>query len=251
MPGIGSDPVCRQIPARPQAALLPALVRVRVLARLNDTASIGAACAAGASDFIAKPTHRTLLPRRVRHAQLASAAVGRALRTRPRPERTQQTAHLGQWKPCRPPSGSVPDRRGPGVRHGASGGGLRHAGRPCLPPGRRRPRAGAGRPVGCAQRRTAAEDGLRCAARGRRGRAMFRRRTSDVRRRVALPDAAGRRGWQTSPGTPPPAPRPSAASPGWRIPTARTVSRRRPPPGNGARRRRPVRPPPRHAPPNS
>ncbi len=94
MPGIDGYQVCRQLRARPQTALLPVLV----LTGLNDTASIDAAYEAGASDFIAKPIHWTLLSHRVRYALRASAAATSALRTRQQLERAQQIAHMGHWE---------------------------------------------------------------------------------------------------------------------------------------------------------
>lgn len=94
MPGLDGYQVCRQIRTMPQGALLPVLV----LTGLNDTASIDAAYEAGASDFIAKPIHWTLLAHRVRYALRASAAVASAWRTRQRLERAQQIAHMGHWE---------------------------------------------------------------------------------------------------------------------------------------------------------
>jgi diguanylate cyclase (GGDEF)-like protein len=94
MPGIDGYQVCRQLRALPQTALLPVLV----LTGLNDTASIDAAYEAGASDFIAKPIHWTLLSHRVRYALRASAAVTGALRSRQQLERAQQIAHMGHWE---------------------------------------------------------------------------------------------------------------------------------------------------------
>ena len=94
MPGIDGYQVCRQIRSQPDGALLPVLV----LTGLNDTASIDAAYQAGASDFIAKPIHWTLLAHRVRYALRASAAVASAWRTRQRLERAQQIAHMGHWE---------------------------------------------------------------------------------------------------------------------------------------------------------
>ncbi|GCL61196.1 two-component system response regulator [Rubrivivax pictus] len=94
MPGLDGYEVCRRIRALPQGALLPVLV----LTGLNDTVSIDAAYEAGASDFIAKPIHWTLLSHRVRYALRASAAITSAQRTRERLERAQQIAHMGHWE---------------------------------------------------------------------------------------------------------------------------------------------------------
>ena len=94
MPGMDGYEVCRLIRAAPQGALLPVLV----LTGLNDTVSIDAAYDAGASDFIAKPIHWTLLSHRVRYALRASAAVAGAQRARERLERAQHIAHMGHWE---------------------------------------------------------------------------------------------------------------------------------------------------------
>jgi len=94
MPGLDGYEVCRQIRALPQCGPLPVLV----LTGLNDTASIDAAYQAGASDFIAKPIHLTLLSHRVRYALRASAVAASALRNRQRLERAQQIAHMGHWE---------------------------------------------------------------------------------------------------------------------------------------------------------
>ena len=94
MPGLDGYQVCRQIRSLPQSASVPVLV----LTGLNDTASIDAAYQAGATDFIAKPVHWTLLSHRVRYALRASAAVASAQRARQQLERAQQIAHMGHWE---------------------------------------------------------------------------------------------------------------------------------------------------------
>ena len=94
MPGMDGYQVCREIRRTPHGAALPVLV----LTGLNDTASIDAAYDAGASDFIAKPIHWTLLAYRVRYALRAAAAAASAQRARQRLERAQQIAHMGHWE---------------------------------------------------------------------------------------------------------------------------------------------------------
>ncbi|MES2714534.1 MAG: EAL domain-containing protein [Pseudomonadota bacterium] len=94
MPGLDGYQVCRRIRALPQGRILPILV----LTGLNDTGSIDSAYEAGATDFIAKPIHWTLLSHRVRYALRASAAAAGALRTQQRLERAQQIAHMGHWE---------------------------------------------------------------------------------------------------------------------------------------------------------
>ena len=94
MPGLDGYQVCRRIRNLPQGHNLPILV----LTGLNDTGSIDQAYEAGATDFIAKPIHWTLLSHRVRYALRASAAAANALRTQQRLERAQQIAHMGHWE---------------------------------------------------------------------------------------------------------------------------------------------------------
>lgn len=94
MPGLDGYAVCRRVRALPQGGLLPILV----LTGLNDTSAIDAAYEAGATDFIAKPIHWTLLSHRVRYALRAAAAAASDQRARQRLQRAQQIAHMGHWE---------------------------------------------------------------------------------------------------------------------------------------------------------
>jgi diguanylate cyclase (GGDEF)-like protein/PAS domain S-box-containing protein len=94
MPGLDGFEVCRRVRALPQGADLPILM----LTGLNDTDSIESAYAAGATDFITKPIHWTLLAQRVSYALRAAATAEVARRSRERLERAQDLAAMGHWE---------------------------------------------------------------------------------------------------------------------------------------------------------
>ena len=94
MGGIDGFETCRQLRALPAGAEVPVLM----LTGLADTASIDQAYQAGATDFITKPIHWTLLAHRVRYALRASAERSALARNRERLVRAQQLAHMGNWE---------------------------------------------------------------------------------------------------------------------------------------------------------
>ncbi len=94
MPGLDGYTVCQRLRLLPQGEAVPILV----LTGCNDSASIDLAYQAGATDFVAKPVHWTLLAHRVHHLLRASAAAAAAQRSHERLERAQQIAHMGHWE---------------------------------------------------------------------------------------------------------------------------------------------------------
>jgi diguanylate cyclase (GGDEF)-like protein/PAS domain S-box-containing protein len=93
MPGLSGYEVCERVRALPQGGNLPIIM----LTGLNEIESIDQAYRAGATDFIAKPIHWTLLAQRVRYALRAAAAAESAARNSERLERAQRMAAMGNW----------------------------------------------------------------------------------------------------------------------------------------------------------
>lgn len=93
MPGLSGYEVCERVRALPQGRNLPIIM----LTGLNEIESIEQAYRAGATDFIAKPIHWTLLAQRVRYALRAAAAADSAARNSERLERAQRMAAMGNW----------------------------------------------------------------------------------------------------------------------------------------------------------
>ncbi len=94
MPGLDGFEVCQRLRASPRGARLPILL----LTGLNDTESVDAAYASGATDFISKPINWTLLSYRVRYALRASAASEEMRRSRETLSRAQRLAGMGNWQ---------------------------------------------------------------------------------------------------------------------------------------------------------
>ena len=94
MDGLDGFETCARLRALPGGARVPVLM----LTGLNDTASIETAYRAGATDFITKPIHWTLLAYRVRYSLRASAANEAVLRNQDSLARAQRLAHMGSWE---------------------------------------------------------------------------------------------------------------------------------------------------------
>jgi predicted signal transduction protein with EAL and GGDEF domain/CheY-like chemotaxis protein len=94
MPGLDGFEVCQKLRASPRGARLPILL----LTGLNDTDSVDAAYASGATDFISKPINWTLLSYRVRYALRASVASEDMRRSRETLSRAQRLAGMGNWQ---------------------------------------------------------------------------------------------------------------------------------------------------------
>jgi predicted signal transduction protein with EAL and GGDEF domain/CheY-like chemotaxis protein len=94
MPGLDGFEVCQKLRASPRGARLPILL----LTGLNDTESVDAAYASGATDFISKPINWTLLSYRVRYALRASVASEDMRRSRETLSRAQRLAGMGNWQ---------------------------------------------------------------------------------------------------------------------------------------------------------
>jgi diguanylate cyclase (GGDEF)-like protein len=94
MPGLDGFEVCQRLRASPRGARLPILL----LTGLNDTESVDAAYASGATDFITKPINWTLLSYRVRYALRASVASEDMRRSRETLSRAQRLAGMGNWQ---------------------------------------------------------------------------------------------------------------------------------------------------------
>jgi diguanylate cyclase (GGDEF)-like protein len=93
MPGIDGYEVCRRIRASAHGAQVPILI----LTGRNDTEAIELAYEHGATDFITKPIHWTLLSHRVRYALRASLAADVMRRGRESLARAQSLAAMGNW----------------------------------------------------------------------------------------------------------------------------------------------------------
>jgi predicted signal transduction protein with EAL and GGDEF domain/CheY-like chemotaxis protein len=94
MPGLDGFEVCQKLRASSRGARLPILL----LTGLNDTESVDAAYASGATDFISKPINWTLLSYRVRYALRASVASEDMRRSRETLSRAQRLAGMGNWQ---------------------------------------------------------------------------------------------------------------------------------------------------------
>ena len=94
MPGLDGFQVCQQLRATPRGARVPVLL----LTGLNDTHSVDAAYASGATDFISKPINWALLTYRVRYALRASVASEDMRRSRETLSRAQRLAGMGSWQ---------------------------------------------------------------------------------------------------------------------------------------------------------
>ena len=94
MPGLDGFEVCQQLRATPRGARVPVIL----LTGLNDTKSVDAAYASGATDFITKPINWTLLSHRVRYALRASVASEEMRHSRETLARAQRLAGMGNWQ---------------------------------------------------------------------------------------------------------------------------------------------------------
>ena len=94
MPGLDGFEVCARLRATERGAALPILM----LTGLNDTESIEQAFRQGATDFITKPIHWTLLAQRVRYALRASRAAEAMRRSERSLARAQRLAGMGNWQ---------------------------------------------------------------------------------------------------------------------------------------------------------
>jgi diguanylate cyclase (GGDEF)-like protein len=94
MPGLDGFEACQRLRATPRGARLPILL----LTGLNDTESVDAAYASGATDFISKPINWTLLSYRVRYALRASVASEEMRRSTEMLSRAQRLAGMGNWQ---------------------------------------------------------------------------------------------------------------------------------------------------------
>ena len=93
MPGLDGYEVCRRIRGSAHGAQVPILI----LTGRNDTEAIELAYQHGATDFITKPIHWTLLSHRVRYALRASAAAEMTRRGAESLARAQSLAGMGNW----------------------------------------------------------------------------------------------------------------------------------------------------------
>ena len=94
MPGLDGFEVCQRLRGSQRGARVPVIL----LTGLNDTASVEAAYASGATDFITKPINWTLLSHRVRYALRASAASEQMRHSRETLARAQRLAGMGNWQ---------------------------------------------------------------------------------------------------------------------------------------------------------
>jgi len=94
MPGSNGYDVCRKLRALPGGIAVP----VVMMTGLEDVTSIREAYEAGATDFVPKPVHTSLLPHRLRYLLRAAAAFREARESSQRLSRAQRLAGIAQWE---------------------------------------------------------------------------------------------------------------------------------------------------------
>ncbi len=93
MPELDGFATCRELRRRPEGAQVPILM----MTGLDDYESINQALLAGATDFITKPIHFTLLGHRVRYLLRASMVLADLRESERRLATAQRIARLGYW----------------------------------------------------------------------------------------------------------------------------------------------------------